>query len=784
MKKPKETLKKSPPISKVPVTEFIDDGKRYIVRDLNHLGRADSHLFNDTMEIQMDMRGKCRARFVQPNNTIYAEPLRSFYLRDEATGEFWSVPFDPVQVEPQKFEFSPGLADIQWRITVKQIEVWVRLMIPRDDQVELWTVTVTNLGNKARKLSLYPYFPIGQPGIITQISKYEPKLNGITIEYFPYYVKIPDYYKLRNRKNWIFCVADRKPVSAETNQREFLGGKGAHNPAGLHLPKLGGNEAHYEPSVIAMQYSLKLAPKKSDTLNFVFGPAKDRNDIKRLTRTYLSVGGVEKALKKVCAYLESIQPAVRIETPDSHLNHFINYWLPQQAHFCGATLRLAGDPCVRSAFQDTMSAVFNLPDKARYWLCTLYGHQNSDGFMPHGAPLADGVDLSPINRIPHRDVNVWPPLALSYYMKETGDLSILNEGVGFKDSDEKASVYEHACRGLDWQLRDRTQRKLSLIGEGDWNDPLNMAGWKGKGESVWLTEALVVALDVWAEVAELIGDKKRAAHYRKEADITREAINKFAWDGEWYARGSTDAGLMFGTKKDTEGKIFVNSQSWALMCGAADTPERIKDCIKAVNKHLMTPSGPMTLTPAYTRMREDIGKLCQKTAGTNENGSVYCHAAAFYAYSLFRVREAEEGFRILTMLLCGSKANPITRAQQLPLYFSTQYRGIAIGKTVGRSSAHWGTGTVAWYYRTVITELLGIRGEFDGLQIDPQLPKAWDKVSVWRKFRDAEFNINIRKSAAVQKTQITLDGKVLPGNVIPDQKPKSKHSVQVLIPHN
>ena len=183
--------------------EFIDGGRRYIVRDVHYLERADSHLFNDRMELQLDQRGKCRSRFMQPNSCQYSEPLRSFYLRDEATGKFWSVPFDPVQTEPDKFEFSPGLSDIQWHVTVDQIEVSIRVVIPRDDQVELWTVTVSNRGAKTRKLSLYSYFPVGQVGWITQISKYDPVLGGIVISYFPYYVKVEDYYKLRSRKNFI-----------------------------------------------------------------------------------------------------------------------------------------------------------------------------------------------------------------------------------------------------------------------------------------------------------------------------------------------------------------------------------------------------------------------------------------------------------------------------------------------------------------------------------------------------------------------------------------------------
>ena len=770
------------PSPKPAAAEFIDNGSRFVVRDLHLLERADSHLCNDSLEVQMDLRGKCRSRFLQPNGTPYSEALRAFYIRDEDTGKFWSVPYEPVQREPDSFEFSASTADIQWRIVTDDIEAAIRLIVPRDDQAELWTVTLANRGKKSRKLSLYTYFPIGQVGWINQSSKYDPALGGIVIDYFPYYVKVPDYYKLRTLKNSIFLVSDRKPVAAETNYREFLGGKAPHDPAALHLPKLAGGKAAYEPSVASLQFKLDLAPAAAATTNFVFGPAADHKDVRRLAKTYLAKGAIDKALARAKAYQDSISPDVRICTPDSDLNAFINTWLPHQTHFNGALLRMDGEVCVRNAFQDSMGAVFNMPGRARENITKVFAFQDADGYMPHGAALVPGTNTHMINTIPHRDMNVWAPLVLSFYMMETGDTSIIEEMVGFKDKDVKATIREHICRGLEWQLRDRTKRRLCRIGEGDWDDPLNMAGWKEKGESIWLTEALAFALDTWAAVADRVGESKRAKLYRREAGVSRKAINDLAWDGKWYARGTTDAGRWFGVSADKEGKCFLNAQSWALMSNAAAGRERIQACIKAVNQHLMTPSGPMTMAPAFTTMREDIGKITQKTPGTGENGSVYCHAAAFYAYGLFAARQGEEGFRILRTLLTGAGTNPITRSQQLPLYIPNFFRGPGAGNTAGRSSAAWNTGTAAWFYRTAITNLLGVRGEFDGLRIDPQLPAKWKKAAVWRKFRGAEFNIVIRKTRSADKTEVLLDGKRLPDTLIPLQKLGTVHTVEVRVP--
>ncbi|MCL2646510.1 MAG: hypothetical protein FWD61_05830 [Phycisphaerales bacterium] len=768
-----------------PSAEFIDNGRRLIVRNPKLVDQGDARLFNDTMEVLINLRGKTDARFVQPNNSTYSEKLRAFYLRDDQTGELWSVPFEPVQKDPDTYECSIGPGDIQWRTTTHDIEVHLRLVVPRDDQVELWTVRVTNKSNRDRKVSLYSYFPIGIITWITQRAQFEPDLNAMIFSFFPYYVKVADYFRLKQRKPLVFLAADREPTSFEANRREFLGGKAEHNPAALSQPTLAGGDSHFEEVANTLQYQMPLATDQSETFNFAFGPARDRKEIARLKKTYLHPNGIDKALEKVEAYLDAIQPTVQIQTPDKDLDAYINTWLPQQAHFCGGLQRMSGDPCVRNLFQDAMGITWTQPAKARHWYTTVFAQQHKDGFMPHGCPLAPGVDTALINTIPHRDMNVWSPLALAFYINETGDTDILKEKIPYKDSPKKSSLYEHINLGLDYQLKDRTWRRLCRIGEGDWDDPLNMAGYKNKGESIWLTEALAIALDTWAPFAELMGDKKIANLYRREAEVCRKAINALAWDGQWYARGTTDAGKWFGTKKDKEGKIFLNAQSWALICGAANDPKRIAQCIASVNKHLMTPSGPMTMFPGYTAMREDIGKITQKTPGSSENGSVYCHAATFYAYSLFVVRNPDEGFRVLRMLLTGAAqglSNTLARSQQLPNIIPNYYNGLQAGRTAGRTSGEYNTGTVAWYYRTAINELLGLKGELNGLRIDPQLPSTWPQASAWRKFRDAEFNITITRTPNISQPQILFNGQPLKDNLIPLQQPGSKHSVEVRIP--
>ena len=763
-----------------PTSSFTPDGSRYVVRDVHLVDRADAYLWNDEMFLQIDQRGRCQAWYMQPNLTSYAGALRCFYVRDDETGEFWSVPFEPVRAQAEEFEFSIGRGDLTWRAVKDGVEVTLRVVLPRDDVAELWTASLRNLSGRPRQLSLYSYFPIESARAMAWDAKFDEKLGGMNYHAFPYYVKVEDYYKYRVHRNETMCVPDVAPAAWEMSVADFTGPVGLHDPVGLKRKRLANGYEKQEPCACVFQWTPALAPEETWTVNLLLAPAHDRREMLRLKRKYLAPGAIEKALEQVNAFYAQYAPAYHVETPDADLNAYLNVWLPFQNLMNGRALRFNMDACGRNIIQDSMGIVLNDPASARRNFLVTWSQQDADGWLPHSVKMVPEAETSPINTIPHRDMNAWGPYTLYYYLVETGDFSLLEEKLPFSDDPTEATLYEHVNRGLEWLLKDRTKRGLSRIGEGDWNDPLNMAGWRNKGESVWLTEALAYALDVWAEIAERTDHPKRARRYLKEAEKCRRAVNKHCWDGGWYSRGTTDAGRAFGVHTDPEGKIFLNAQSWAIICGAA-TGDRVDALQAALQRHLLTPSGPMTLAPAFTSMHEDIGKITLKQGGTGENGSVYCHAATFLAYALYQARRPEAGWAILRLLLTGWGSNTLRRSGQVPTYIPNQFFGVAMGKHEGKSSHSAMTGTTAWWQRTALGLVLGVRAEWEGLRIDPQLPAAWKKARLQRTFRGADFDISITRQPGAEGVRVWLDGEELQGNLVPLQPPGSRHAVKVIV---
>jgi cellobionic acid phosphorylase len=391
--------------------------------------------------------------------------------------------------------------------------------------------------------------------------------------------------------------------------------------------------------------------------------------------------------------------------------------------------------------------------------------------------------LKYINQVPHTDHCVWLPICLSTYLDETNDFTILDEVIPFADGKEPGSVFEHINRAMHWLMNDRDERGLNFINQGDWCDPMNMVGYKGKGVSGWLTIATAYAFLIWSDICKNSDRLNIGKEFRLAAEETNAVVNKYLWDGEWYARGITDDNVVFGISEDKEGRIFINPQGWALLSGAADEVKQEK-LMQAVRDQLETPYGVEKLAPSYTSMREDVGRVTQKHPGTAENGAVYNHAAAFYVYGLYAVGEKDNAYRLLRKMIPGPEPEDIIRRGQLPVFIPNYYRGAyrQYPLTAGRSSHLFNTGTVPWVYRCLIDGLFGLQGNKAGLQIKPQIPSDWQEVTVKRIFRGAELHIDIKRVSGVEITEVYVNGDYIEDGIIKDLKSDVEYKVLVKIP--
>jgi len=778
------------------------NGERFELLSPTALPKAAGFLWNRRMMIQVTCRGYAIAQFMQPEPAKYAyapnleaktfmqpeqpyyahHPGRFIYVKDEETGGLFSAPYEPVRAPLDHFSFSVGKSDLRWRVEKDGLRLELTLTLSAAEVVEIWSLKVRNLSGRARKISLYPYFPIGYMSWMNQSGEYRPDLVGIVATGVTPYQKVADYFKNREFKDKTFLLADRAPVAWEARQEAFEGEGGLQCPTGVGQAELGRSEARYETPTAVLQYRIGLAANECQHYRFLFGPAFDDAEIVALREKYLSAEGAARAAVAYAGYVAQGQGVLSIETPDPELDNFVNHWLPRQVFYHGDVNRLSTDPQTRNYLQDNMGMSYVQPGVARAAFLRALSQQEPSGAMPDGILLAAGAELKYINQIPHTDHGVWLPICLKAYLDETNDYAILREAVTGREGDCR-TVFDRITGALRWLLQGRDQRGLSYIGQGDWCDPMNMVGWKGKGVSGWLSVATAYALNLWAQVCAGEGASCLAEEFRGEAREINRAVNTYLWDGRWFGRGITDDGVVFGVSRDREGRIFLNPQSWAILAGTADEGQR-RLMIGAVAEQLETPYGVMMLAPAFTSMREDVGRVTQKFPGSAENGSIYNHTAAFYIYSLYSIGEADRAFRLLRQMIPGPDLTDYERRGQLPVFIPNYYRGAChqYPRTAGRSSQLFNTGTVAWLYRCLIEGLLGVKGDQQGLLIQPQLPGHWDRAKLTRQFRGATFRIAIAREKGVPATLVLLAGERLHDNRVTEIEAGKTYQVEVRIP--
>lgn len=785
------------------------DNAYYELTSPTLLPKASGFLWNENMMIHMNCRGYAVAQFMQPEPAKYSHspnleaktfmqpeqpyyahhPGRFVYVKDEESGELFSAPYEPVRTSTDAYTFAAGKHDIVWTVAHQGIEIEMSLRLPREDTLELWKVKVRNKSGRARRISIYPYFTVGYMSWMNQSGEYKPELQSIVCSSVTPYQKYQDYSKIKKMKDKTFLLADRQPDAWEANHELFEGEGGIHAPSAVRQETLGNGEARYETPLCALQYRVQLAGGDEQAYRFIFGPAHNEGEIADIrSRYFLAAGaggedGFTAAEREYAAYVAEGQGCITISTPDADLDNFVNHWLPRQMYYHGQTNRLTTDPQTRNYLQDNMGMSYLKPETAREAFLTALAQQEASGEMPDGIILHEEAELKYINQVPHTDHCVWLPVCLAAYLDETNDYTILDEVVPFAGGQEQATVLEHITRAMRWLIQARDGRGLNYINQGDWCDPMNMVGYKGKGVSGWLTVASAYAFQEWAGICERSGHAETAALFRAEAAQTNAVYNEYFWDGDWYARGITDDNVVFGVKGDKEGRMFINPQSWALMSGAADEDKRRK-LIRAVEEQMESPYGVEKLAPSFTAMREDVGRVTQKHPGSAENGAVYNHAAAFYIYALYLVGEQDNAYRLLRKMLPGPDMDDIVQRGQLPIFIPNYYRGAyrQIPHTAGRSSHLFNTGTVPWFYRCLIDGLFGLQGTPEGLRVSPQLPSGWNEASAKRQFRGAELNVSIQRDAGVTATEVYVDGQLADGGVIRGVQAGAAYEVQVKVP--
>jgi cellobiose phosphorylase len=101
----------------------------------------------------------------------------------------------------------------------------------------------------------------------------------------------------------------------------------------------------------------------------------------------------------------------------------------------------------------------------------------------------------------------------------------------------------------------------------------------------------------------------------------------------------------------------------------------------------------------------------------------------------------------------------------------------------GLARNSWLSGTASWAYQASTQYILGIRPTYEGLRIDPCIPRQWDGFSVCREFRNSTYQIDVKNPDHVCKgvRSIRVDGTAARGNVVPIFEDGQVHRVEIVL---
>jgi len=680
------------------------------------------------------------------------EDPRNLYLRDNDTGEFWSAAFLPCHTKHDEFTCRHGLGYTILNTLYNGIRVEFRLFVPRHDSGEIWTINITNESRKKRNISLFSVSNILLDGVNMPYGY----VGGLDAKYLPddqFLFFRNRTYTVVNERYRAFMYSSVKPNRWDVSKDYFLGKyRNYACPERVVDGQLGNSVASAEYLLGAFQHNLKLAPKQTKRLDFVVGVVLDLAEARRMKRAFNTAAKIDAEVAAIKKKNVARLGQFALQTPDADLNRLFSVWLKHQLHLMADWARFYfkgyRDTCQDSAGMSVIDA-----PRAIEMLKKALRNQRSDGFAPR-AFRVPSMDVASADKH-YADSPSWISHATDALLSETGDLSLLEEVVPYSDKGQ-GTIWEHNLQAMEFLWADRGEHGLSKLHHGDWNDLIDKAGAKGKGEGVWMSFALARVLKLVGKIAAARGETKLAATCATRYETIKKAILKSGWDKDHFIYAINDDGLRIGAGDAKEGRYFINPQSWSLLSGVLNA-DQYKKITTKFEKIVDTPVGPVHHWPPFTQYNPGIGQLTGTPPGFFTNGNVYCHAASFKIAADFDAGRTEKAFDTwMRILPHESRSEPYVQTNGY------------VGPAALRMKHHvsddpWRTGTVAWNFINCSDRFLGFHRELTGFKLQPQMPAKWKTMSYTRPFRGTDFIITVKRG---RKPGITVDGQPIKGDFI------------------
>jgi cellobiose phosphorylase len=808
---------------------FDDTNREYVITQpdtplpwINYLGSENYFgLISNTAggySFYKDARLRRLTRY-RYNNTPLDTGGRYLYIRDNDAAKkgkisrpYWSPTWMPTRDILDEYECRHGQGYTIIKSKAHKIESQIRYFVPLGENLEIWELTLTNLRKSVANLSLFSAVEFCLWDANDDATNFQRNLSIGQVEIVDGVIYHKTEYRER-RNHFAFFACSEKLDGYDTQREIFLGPyRGWDSPVVVEKGFSGESVAYGWQPMGSHHIKVQLNPGQQKKIIFVLGYQENPKDrkfdpadsqtinkkkVKPIISRYLRPANVDEAFDALKKHWDGLLGKVQVTTPDEHTNRMVNIW---NAYQCMVTFNLSRSASYfesgigrgmgfRDSNQDLLGFVHMIPDRAHDRILDLAATQLKSGGAYH--------QYQPLTKQGNNEVGsdfnddpLWLILASAAYLKETGDWSILDQLVRYENErGTETPLYEHLQRALQYTLDRLGSHHLPLIGRADWNDCLNLncfsdapgqsfqttTNKEGKvAESVLIAGLFIQAAREMMAIANYFEDTNEVKKLKKDIASMEDAIWKSGWDGSWFRRAYDDFGKVLGSRKNKEGKIFIEPQGICVMAGLGLKNGKAKKALESVSKHLATRHGIMLQQPAFSEYYLHLGEISSYPPGYKENAGIFCHTNPW-------IMIAE------TMMGHGDKAhdyylriNPSNREEISGLHKCEPYvySQMIAGKdapTHGEAKNSWLTGTAAWNFVAITQAILGIKPTYEGLEISPCIPTGWTGFDAVRVFRGTRYEIQVVRIGKGNRVSLIVEGKHINGNIVPLPRKRTKN---------
>jgi cellobiose phosphorylase len=743
------------------------------------------------------------------NNVPYDLGGRYIYINDDGT--VWNPGWKPVKAALDYYECRHGMGYTRITSSKDGLEVELLFFVPPKRNEEVWKVTVRNTSAARKKPRLFSYQEFCFFEALNDMTNYQRtwSIGEVEIEGSAIYHKT----EYRERRNHYTLFACTRPISGyDTDRDTFVGlHNGLHEARAPFEGRCFSSKAFGWNPIGAHEVDLDLTPGQEESFAFVLAYV-DQGDRRKfdapfvmnkelgraVVERYSNIEAVDAAFAELRSFWDGLLSNFQGRLPDEHANRMLNAWNQYQ---CMATFNFSRSTSMyetgigrgmgfRDSNQDLLGFVHMIPERARERILDIASTQLSDGTCYHQYQPLTKKGNAEIGGDFYDD-HLWLVLSTCAYIKETGDLSILDEGCGYADKKYELgpdgrkkgaeTLLHHLETSISYTMRKRGPHGLPLIGHADWNDCLNLNCFSkepnesfqcagdvkdSQAESVMIAGLFLYAAREMAELYEFMKKPGDAVRMRSARDEMLKAVESAGWDGEWYRRAYDAYGKPVGSKECEEGKIFIESQGWCVLggAGADDAPDetrgRARKALESVHRYLYTPKGIVLQQPAYSTYHIELGEVSSYPPGVKENAGIFSHNNTWIHLAWCLLGEGDRALEYYLSICPSAKQSEIDLYRSEPYVYAQMTAG-KDAPCFGEAKNSWLTGTAAWAFVALTQGILGIRPGYNCLVVDPCISRKWNGFSATRSFRGAEYRIEVRNPKSVCKgvVAVEIDGK-------------------------